>query len=85
MGKGSTVGKKASQAVDWGGGKGGGASVTLTLFLTPTLFASLIDFGFFLSYYPSVEPGPRLDNLNQIHQLQYRFSQIYKQEHSMRF
>ena len=69
--------------MDWGGGKGGGASVTLTLFLTPTQFASLTDFFFF--FYPTVEPGPRLDNLNQIHQLQYHFSQIYKQEHSMRF
>ena len=52
MGKGSTVGKKASQAVDWGGGNGGGASVTLTLFLTPTLFASLTNFVFFFVLLP---------------------------------
>lgn len=32
--------------MDWEGGKGGGASVTLTLFLTSAQFALLTDFVF---------------------------------------
>ena len=85
MGKSSTVGKKASQAVDWGGERAVEPLLPLPFSWLPLcLLRSPILF-FFLSYYPSVEPGPRLDNLNQIHQLQYHFSQIYKQEHSMTF
>ena len=38
--------------MDWGGGKGGGASVILTLFLTPTQFALLTDFFFFFVFLP---------------------------------
>ena len=46
--------------MDWGGGKGGGASVILTLFLTPTQFALLTDFFFlFCLFTPlwSLVPG----------------------------